>query len=128
VKEAQVIDGTRQIRSHKDLIVWQKAMQLVEDVYRTTADFPSGERFGLTAQMRRSAVSVASNISEGSARQTGKEFLQFLYIARGSLCELETQIEISCRLGFLPRPTPLDSELTAVGRMLSALIRRLRPS
>jgi four helix bundle protein len=78
--------------------------------------------------MRRSAVSVASNIAEGAARQSGKEFLQFLHIARGSLCELETQIEISCRLRLMSRPTPMDDRLTEVGRMLSALIKRLRPS
>jgi four helix bundle protein len=120
------MDG--EIRSHKDLIVWQKAIQLVESVYRSTAGFPRTEQYGLTSQMRRSAVSVASNIAEGSGRRSGKEFLQFLYVSRGSLCELETQIEISCRLGFMSRPTPLDPQLTEVGRMLSALIKRLRHS
>ena len=95
-------------------------------MYGITRKFPIDERYGLISQMRRSAVSVASNISEGSARQTGKEFLQFLYIARGSLCELETQTEISIRLGLLQSPAQVELDIAEVGRMLSALIKRIR--
>jgi len=85
-------------RAHKDLRVWQSAIALVEDVYRLTSTFPRDEQFGLTSQMRRAAVSVPSNIAEGSARQTTKELLHFLSIAAGSLAELDTQLRINARL------------------------------
>ena len=113
------------VRSHKDLIVWRKAVSLTENVYRLTHHFPREEQFGLTSQMRRSAISIASNIAEGSSRRTRAEFMQFLYIARGSLSELETQLEISVRLG-LAQLGQIDSDIEEVGRMLSALIKRLR--
>ena len=118
----------REIRSHKDLLVWQAALDLVESIYEITTSFPREERFGLTSQLRRSAVSVASNISEGSARKSRAEFLQFVYVARGSLAELETQLEIAARLGFLTRPIDLEAALTSLGRMLSALVKSLRPA
>jgi len=119
---------SERIRSHKDLMVWAAAVALVEDVYRRTASFPRREIFGLTSQIRRSAVSVASNIAEGSARKTRAEFVHFLHIARGSVAELETQVEIAYRLSFLVRSARLDDEIDKVGRMLTALIRRLRAS
>jgi len=81
--------------SHKDLIVWQRAMQLVVDVYRSTKSFPREETHGLISQMRRAAVSIPSNIAEGKGRYSRKELSQFLLNARGSLLELETQIEIA---------------------------------
>ena len=81
--------------SHKDLIVWQRAMQLVVDVYRSTKSFPREETYGLISQMRRAAVSIPSNIAEGKGRYSRKELSQFLLNARGSLLELETQIEIA---------------------------------
>ena len=77
--------------THKDLEVWRQAIELAKVVYRLTANFPASELYGLISQMRRSAVSVASNIAEGAARHTDKEFMQFLYIALGSLAELDTQ-------------------------------------
>ncbi|MCP5324711.1 MAG: four helix bundle protein [Oceanospirillaceae bacterium] len=83
------------------MAVWQLAMQLVEQVYQLTALLPEHERFGLISQMRRCAVSVPSNIAEGAARRSDKDFLRFLGIARGSLMELDTQLEICFRLGFL---------------------------
>jgi four helix bundle protein len=89
------------VRTYRDLIAWQKAMALAERVYQATASFPDNEKFGLTAQMRRSAVSVASNIAEGFGRARKVEFRRFLDIARGSLFELQTQAELSRRLGFL---------------------------
>ena len=90
-------------RSYKDLKVWQSGIQLVKDVYVLTRDFPTEEKFGLTSQMRRAAVSVPSNIAEGQARNSTAEFLQFLAIAQGSLAELETQVIVSMELGFCNR-------------------------
>ncbi len=89
------------IRSYQDLEVWQKAMELAEEVYRITKDFPKEELFGLTSQMRRAATSVPANIAEGWARRGTKEFLQFLNIASGSLRELETYILLAERIGIV---------------------------
>ena len=86
--------------THKDLQIWHEGLSLVERIYNVTAKFPSHETYGLTSQMRRAAVSIPSNIAEGAARQTGKEFIQFLYIALGSLSELETQCIIAQRLNY----------------------------
>ena len=111
-------------KPHKRLIVWQKAMDAVEEVYRLTGRFPSEERFGLVSQMRRASVSIATNIAEGAARQTTKEQLQFLFISRGSLSELDTQLEIAERLGFIQneqRATTLQS-LEEIARLLNGLI------
>src|SRR5690242_19387804 len=94
-------------RKHHDLQVWQEGMALAKDIYAATASFPKEEIYGLTSQMRRAAVSLPSNIAEGAARGTKKEFLQFLIIARGSLMELETQILLSKELGFLNNHTGL---------------------
>ena len=91
----------KQVRNYKDLIVWQKAMDLVSDVYRVTTNFPRQETYGLTNQLRRSAVSVPSNIAEGHGRATKGEFIQFLCHSRGSLLELETQMLIATNLGYL---------------------------
>src|SRR3989344_1662712 len=85
---------------YKDLIVWQKSVELVTQVYRLTGNFPQNETYGLISQMRRSAVSIPSNIAEWSKRNTKKDFNQFLAIALGSAAELETQLEIANRLGF----------------------------
>jgi four helix bundle protein len=114
---------------YRDLVVWQKAMNLVEDVYRETARFPVEERYGLTAQMRRAAVSVPSNIAEGQGRRSSDdELVRFLQIALGSLCELETQLELSVRLHLLTaeqmnRLRPASDE---VGRLINGLIRSKR--
>jgi four helix bundle protein len=86
--------------THEDLDVWKLSMDLVEDIYKLTYNFPSEEKFGLISQLRRAAVSVPSNIAEGAARKSDKEYIQFLYIALGSLAEIETQLLISKRLGF----------------------------
>ena len=88
------------VTSYRDLVVWQKSMRLVADVYRLTPTFPDSERFGLTSQLQRAAVSIPSNIAEGQGRLATKEFRQFLGIARGSLKELETQLLISIDLGY----------------------------
>ena len=115
------------IRSCRDLRAWQQAMDLVEGTYRVTKRFPTDERYGLVTQLRRAAVSVASNIAEGHSRSTG-DFLRHLLVSSGSLTEMETQFILSCRLGFLP-PEQLQSLLQAcdqIGRMLGALRKSLR--
>lgn len=110
---------------YKDLEVWQKAIAVVAETYRLTSLFPDSEKFGITNQMRRAAVSIPSNIAEGSARHHAKDFIHFLRIADGSAAELETQIIISVSLGFLNDSTPLTHEITVFRRMLAALIKSL---
>jgi four helix bundle protein len=111
------------ITSYRDLVVWQKAMSLVEECYRLTDAFPGSERFGLTAQMRRAAISVPSNIGEGHSRHHGKEFAQFLYVASGSLSELETQLEVARRLNYLANEDAerLNTFCDEIGKMLMGL-------
>jgi four helix bundle protein len=111
-------------RSYKDLVAWQKSMSLVTEVYRATAAFPKDELFGITSQLRRAAVSIPSNIAEGQGRLSEKEFRYFLGQARGSLMEVETQLQIAENLGSLQKK--LASELlascTEVGRILNDLL------
>ena len=111
---------------YKDLIVWQKAMALVTEVYRETQRFPSEERYGLTSQIRRSAVSVPSNIAEGQGRLTRGEFRQFLGHAKGSPAELETQLLIARNLGYLADPELLLEKQAEVARLLNGLLRSLK--
>ena len=89
------------MKGHKDLDVWKYSMDLVEEIYSLTRIFPNSEVYGLTSQMKRSAVSIPSNIAEGAARKGDKEFIQFLYVAMGSLSELETHLILSKRLKFV---------------------------
>lgn len=112
------------IRSYRDLIVWQKAMDLVELAYGVSRQFPRGELFGLTAQLNRSIVSVPSNIAEGHDLGLPRGFARHLRIARGSLAEFETQLTIAVRLGFAKRAKAMPAwELAQeVGKMLSALL------
>lgn len=116
------------VKDYRELIVWQKAMDLVELVYRATDGFPQKELYGLTAQMRRAAVSIPSNIAEGQGRYSTRDFLHFLSIARGSLKEVETQIIIAERLGYLDQRVRSNLlELTAeVSRLISGLASSLR--
>lgn len=88
------------MKRHKDLEVWKKSISLISSIYTATTDFPASEVYGITNQIRRSAVSIPSNIAEGSARQGNKEFVQFLYISLGSLAELETQLNIARNLDY----------------------------
>ncbi len=115
-----------EIRDFKDLIIWRKAMDFAKQVYVISKRFPSDERFGLTAQVRRAAVSVSSNIAEGHARQ-GKEFLHFLSIARGSLAEAESQLLLAVELGFIQEEHTVDALGLAVEirRIAAALARNL---
>jgi four helix bundle protein len=118
------------VKSHKDLDVWKAAVALAKDVYLLTSKFPKEELFGLSAQMRKCTVSIASNIAEGAARQSNKEFVQFLYIALGSAAELETQLLISSEVGHA---TPadaerLDREVARIRKMLYGLIQSVKDS
>jgi four helix bundle protein len=114
--------------TYEDLKVWRRAMDLVVQVYRSTELFPRQEIYGLTSQMRRAAVSVPSNIAEGKGRFSRKELLQFLFRARGSLLELQTQIMIARELGFLKSDEgeKLRSTASEVGRLLNGLINRFQ--
>ena len=116
-------------QSFKDLVVWQRAIEFTLAVYRLTAGFPDSERFGLTNQMRRAAVSIASNIAEGYGRSTKGEYVLFLGHARGSCSEIETQIVIAKALGFgtPANMTSAESLCADVGRLLGALMKSVRP-
>mgnify|MGYP002640493770 CR=1 FL=1 len=111
---------------YKDLEVWKKAIEVVADIYRLTSSFPDSEKFGIISQMRRAAVSIPSNIAEGSARHHSKDFTHFLRIADGSAAELETQVIISEKLGFVADTETLAQEIIVIRRMLAALIKSLR--
>ena len=116
------------INSYKDLIVWQKSMELVTEIYKITELFPKSELYGIVSQMRRASVSIPSNIAEGRKRSTRKDFKQFLIIAYASASELETQIEISKRLEFIliDNYTKMDALLLEVIKMLNKMISTLR--
>ena len=116
------------VKSHKDLIVYQKALDLVEQVYRLSRSFPDSEKFSLTSQIRRASVSVPSNIAEGAGRKSKKEFVQFLYIAIGSLNEVETQLEIAKRLQYSEFVEPYFDEILHIKRMLLKLIQKIETS
>jgi four helix bundle protein len=115
-------------RSYRDLIAWQKAMKLVSKIYESTRHFPSEERFGLTNQLRRAAVSIPSNIAEGQARFSQREFHRFLSQARGSLVEVETQLLIAKELKYLSSTSAneLLSSTDELGRILNGLISSIR--
>lgn len=116
------------LKTHRDLDVWKKSILLVTTVYEITKGFPKEEVYGITNQIRRSAVSVPSNIAEGSARQGNKEFAQFLYISLGSLTELETQLIIARNLKYLSENDfeSLNGNIKEIGKMLIGLIRYVK--
>jgi len=117
-------------QSYKELLVWQKSMQLVTDIYLASELFPKSEMFGLASQLKRAAVSVPSNIAEGQGRDSTKEFLYHLSVAYGSLMESETQIQIAANLTYIGQPVAdkLLTQCGEVGRMLNGLTRSLRKS
>jgi len=117
---------SEKLKTHKDLGAWSKAIDLVEAVYSVTETFPRGEIYGLTSQLRRAAVSVPSNIAEGAARRSAKEFIQFLHVALGSVSEVETQVIIAQRLGYVDDVNSLEGQIEAVRRLILGLIRYLR--
>jgi len=115
------------LKNFKDLKVWQKAYQLCLEIYRITRKFPKEKIYGITSQMRRSAISIPSNIAEGYGRRTKGEYIQSLYIAYGSNCELETQVLLSGDLGFIEKSEFLriHNEIGDIERMLKGLIKSL---
>ena len=116
------------MRTHKDLEVWKEAVQLVTQIYEVIKGFPKEELYGLISQIRRSAVSIPSNIAEGAARNSEKEFIQFLYISLGSLSELETELIISKNLGYLKdeKEITLMQQIDSIRKMLSGLIHSIK--
>jgi four helix bundle protein len=117
-------------KAHKKLVLWHKAVHLVVSVYEVSRRFPASERFGLAAQMQRAAVSIPSNVAEGAARKGRKEYLQFVYTARGSLSELDTRVEIAGLLGYLKpdESSKLQAEIDEVSRLLNGVIAYLSRS
>ncbi len=115
------------IRSYKDLNIWKRSIKVVEDIYKITKNFPKEEIYGLTSQLRRSAVSISSNIAEGFARFYNKEYRQFLFISLGSCAELSTQIIIALRLGYLEsnKTNQLLNEIDEISKMTMSLIKKL---
>lgn len=113
-------------RAHHDLVAWQQAMALVKHVYTLTSNFPLDEKFGLVSQMRRAAVSIPSNIAEGAARHSGREFSQFLVIARGSLSELDTQLKIVQDLGYCTTEVELEAMIDRVFSLIGGLLNSTR--
>jgi len=120
--------GSQKIKGYQGLLVWQRAMELAERVYKLSAELPSSEQYGLVAQIRRSTVSVPSNIAEGYGRQATGEYRHHLSMARGSLLELETQLLLCAKLGFL-KTRQIEKELDEteqLSKMLASLIAKLR--
>ncbi len=115
-------------KPHKKLEAWKLAMEIAEDIYRLTDSFPSLEKFGLVNQLRRAAVSIPSNVAEGAARNTKKEFINFLHIAQGSLSELDTQLELSRRLKYISENKwrDIDKKLEKEDKILTGLIKYQR--
>ena len=118
----------KSVKSYRDLEVWQRGMKLVEQVYTLTEPFPASEKYGLTSQLRRAAVSIPSNIAEGWGHSSQKQYIHFLELARSSLLEIETQIRIANRLGYVnaDERDQLLSETDAQSKMLLSLMRSLR--
>lgn len=116
------------LRSYRELTVWQKAIDLVEVVYQVSASFPGEEKYGLTSQLRRAAVSVPSNIAEGNSRRSTLDDARFVSIALGSLAEIETQVEIAARLGYLDSGEHdlIVEKADEIGKMLRAIEIKLR--
>ncbi|MEK6152766.1 four helix bundle protein [Flavobacteriaceae bacterium 3-367] len=113
------------LKSYKELRVWQKSIALIKEVYKVTNGFPEDEKFGLIGQMRRSSVSIPSNIAEGWGRKSLKNYIQFLRNSRGSLFELETQVVISKELNYIKYSKTIENQIEEISKMLNSLIRSL---
>ena len=118
----------QKIRSYKDLIVWQKSVQLVTDIYELTKTFPVDERFGITSQLNRASVSIPTNIAEGWGRETSKNYLQFLRTSRGSVMEVQTLLVISKNLNYLSEQAfeSYSIKMEEVGKILHGLIKSIK--
>jgi len=116
------------LKNYKELKVWQKSYRLCLEIYKVTTKFPKEERFGLTSQMRRAAVSVPSNIAEGYGRKTTSDYIRMLYIAYGSNCELETQVLLAGDLGYIESAAieEVKERILEIERMIKALIKSLQ--
>ncbi len=125
--EQKTSDRNRKVKSYRDLLVWQKGISLVKRIYQLTQTFPDTERFGLVSQMRRAAVSIPSNIAEGQARHTRREFIQFLSHSEGSVAELETQVILGVELDYcaLADTHEITGLTTELSKMLDSLRRKL---
>ncbi len=123
-------EGKEQIKSHRDLIVWQKAVDFVVAIYDVTKGFPREEMYGLISQIRRAATSIPANIAEGQGRRLKGEYQNFLGNARGSLCELDTHLEVSFRLTFITENQyqMFRGKLDEIGRLLNGLMRAIAES
>jgi four helix bundle protein len=117
------VNGSRRSTSYEDLVAWQRAMELVDAVYNVTSTWPNDERFGLTSQIRRAAVSIAANIAEGQGRNGRREFMHHLGIANGSICEVETMIRIATRQGY--QEPDIEANVLAIAREVSRLVNGL---
>jgi len=122
------VNGEQVNKPHKKLEAWKNAIVLTTKIYKLTEKLPETEKFGLISQMRRAAVSVASNVAEGAARNTKKEFIQFLFNAQGSLSELDTQIIICKKLGYISSEDRdlIDGEMSTESKLITGLIKYLR--
>jgi four helix bundle protein len=116
------------VKSFRELVVWQKAMDLIVEIYAITKSFPREELFGLSSQIKRCSISIASNIAEGSKRSTRKDYRNFLYIAYGSSAELQTQIEVAYRLNYINENIneQLQTKINEIAKMLYAMINKLQ--
>lgn len=129
--EIRVVSEEKRVaRYYRDLLVWQKAFDFASDIYDATSTFPKDEIYGLTSQIRRASVSIASNIAEGAARNSTKEFLHFISITKGSLAEIETQLLLSERRNYLASESLNDllKQTDEISRMLTGLRRKLQES
>lgn len=124
----KIVKIMEKVRTHKDLTVYKKSIDFVTEIYQFTTTLPAEEKYGLTSQLRRAAVSIPTNISEGSSRKSTKEYIQFLYISLGSISEIETLVEISKNLGLMGTDTLelLTNDLEVIKRMLISLIKTLK--
>ncbi len=118
--------GMRHCRTHHNLNAWKESMKLVKMIYAASANFPKSEIYGLTSQIRRAAVSIPSNLAEGAGRSGQKEFLNFLSISRGSLCELETQCLLASDLGFLENSHEILDQIDKVFGLIGGLMNSIR--
>ena len=121
------LEGVSSMRPHQKLEAWSRAIELVTDIYKSTEDFPKEERYGLTGQIRRAAVSILANLAEGAGRRSQKEFAHFLSNSQGSASELETELIIAHRLGYLDERTfaRLIEQLERIGRLITGLVHHI---